>query len=103
MKYLITLIIIGLIVCAWSPWLDAKETHQLINNKIYILQKKYPNLCPIKVKENTIKKILFGYKEVLYYDCSEIDDEYGVEKSTNTIFVTFYGEIIGMPSKFIKK
>ena len=50
-----------------------------------------------------IKKILFGYKEVLYYDCSEIDDEYGVEKATNIIFVTFYGEIIGMPSKFIKK
>lgn len=91
------------ILCAWSPWLTAQEAHEIINQKILLLEKSYPDLCPIKIKNNTITKVLFGYKEKINYDCSEIDDIFGVEKAENIVFVTFYKDTIGFPKKFVRK
>jgi hypothetical protein len=91
------------ILCAWSPWLTAEEAHEIINQKIILLEKSYPDLCPIKIRDNTIHKVLFGYREKIYYDCSEINDIFGVEKAENVVFVTFYKETIGLPKKFVRQ
>lgn len=102
MKYLIILFLLAVAICAWCPWITPKEAHQLINTKITVLQNSIPDLCPIQVVDNTITKVPFGFKEKLFYDCSKVDDTYGVEKSENTVFVTFYRGVIGMPNKLVK-
>ena len=96
MKYLI---ILALIVMAWSPWLKAEEAMQLVNAKVIKLQEQKPNLCAMFIHENTIRRVPFGYTEQVSYDCTVTDTVYGVEQSRNIVFVTFYKGVIGMPSK----
>ena len=96
MKYLI---ILGLLVLAWCPWLKADEALSIIDAKVAQMQEQNSNLCAMFVNKDSIQKIPFGYTEKVSYDCTINDAVYGVLKSTDVVIITFYKGLLGMPSK----
>lgn len=103
MKYLIPIILVSTILCAWCPWFEASEAQAIIDSEVSNLIRNEPNLCPLDVRKNTLQKAPFGYREEIGYNCSKLDSTLGIDKSKNTVFVTFYKQVIGMPQKTLKK
>lgn len=102
MKYLFVLFL-GIIVLAWCPWLKMDEAKSIVDEKVAQMQEKEPNLCAMFIHRDSIQKVPFGYTEKISYDCTLNDAVYGVLKSTDVVFVTFYKGIFGVPSKTFKK
>lgn len=88
---------------AWCPWLRADEVANIVDAKIAQMQEQNPNLCATFTHRDSIQKVPFGYTEKISYDCTLNDAVYGVLKSTNVVFITFYKGLIGMPGKTIQK
>ena len=95
-KYVVILIL-GVTVLAWCPWLKADEALSIVDTKVAQLQEQNTNLCSISVDQTSIQKVPFGYTEKVLYDCTANGPEYEVLKSTDTVFVTFYKGIFGPP------
>ncbi|MFA5778388.1 MAG: hypothetical protein WC870_02805 [Candidatus Paceibacterota bacterium] len=100
MKYLI---ILGLVVLAWAPWLKVEEALNIVDSRVAQMQEQNENLCAMFIDRDSIRKVPFGYTEKVSYDCTITDTVYGVRQATNTVFITFYKEIIGMPNKTAQK
>ncbi len=101
MKYF--LIFIFIVVLGWYPWLTAEEAIQLVDARVAKMQRENPNLCAMSVDKKSIRKVPFGYTEKVSYDCTVTDDFYGVSKSTNIVYITFYKGLLGMPGKTVQK
>lgn len=99
MKYLI---ILGIILLAWCPWLKADEALGIVEARVLRMQEENQDLCAMSVYRDSIRKVPFGYTEKVSYDCAITDAEYGILKATDTVFITFYKGLIGMPNKSIK-
>jgi len=97
------LIIIGIIFLAWCPWLTADEAMSLIDARVAEMQAKNPDLCAMFINKKSITKVPFGFTEEVSYDCTITDTVYGVLQSRNTVLITFYKGLIGMPNKTIEK
>ena len=97
------LIILGIIVLAWCPWLKAEEALDIVDARILQMQEENPDLCVMSVNKSSIAKVPFGYTEEVSYDCTINDSVYGVSKSRDTVFITFYKGLLGMPNKNIKR
>lgn len=97
------LIILGLVVLAWCPWLKAEEAINIIDARVAKMREKSPDLCAMFINRDSIRKVPFGYTEKVSYNCAVTDVEYGVLQSTNVVFVTFYKGILGMPNKTVAK
>ncbi|OGI68448.1 hypothetical protein A2738_01015 [Candidatus Nomurabacteria bacterium RIFCSPHIGHO2_01_FULL_42_15] len=93
------LIILGLILLAWCPWLTAEEASNIIDNRVAEMQEANPDLCAMEINKDSIRKVPFGYTEEVSYDCSVSDPIYGVFQSTEIVFITFYKGLIGMPNR----
>ena len=102
MNFTIIIIILALIVFAWCPWLKPPEAQQLVDVRVQELQNQYTDLCAMTIHKDTLSKVPFGYSEKVSYDCTVTDSLYGIQKSTNTVFITFYKGLIGFPVKTIK-
>jgi len=100
LKYFLILI---LVVLAWCPWLKPEEVIQIIDTRVAEMQAANEDFCAMWVDKGSITKVPFGYTEKVSYDCTVTDPQYGVLKSTNTVFVSFYKGIIGMPNKKVGK
>lgn len=100
MKYLI---ILGIILLAWCPWLSKEEAVKVVAERIAQMEQENENLCAMFIYEDSIKKVPFGYTEKISYDCTITDEEYGVEQSKNIVFITFYKGLLGMPNKTVKR
>ena len=96
------LVILGIIFLAWCPWLKADEALSLVDARVIEMQEKNENLCAMFIDRDSIRKVPFGYTEKVSYDCTVADSIYGVLKSSNTVFITFYKGILGMPHKTIQ-
>jgi hypothetical protein len=103
MKYLITLIILGIIILAWCPWLTADQAINMVDTEIAQLQKQYPDLCSQTINRSSIKKVPFGYTEEVSYNCAINDPVYGVTQATNIVFITFYNGLWGIPKETVQK
>ena len=99
-KFLVILVL-GVALLAWCPWLKAEEALSIVDAKVTQLRRENPDLCAMFVNKSSIKKVPFGYTEEVSYDCTITDDLYGVLKSHNTVFITFYKGLFGMPKKTI--
>lgn len=97
------LIILGLVVLAWCPWLKADEAMKIIDTRVTQMKEKSPDLCAMSINRDSIQKVPFGYTEKVSYDCAITDVEYGVLQSSNVVFITFYKGIFGMPNKTVAK
>ncbi len=100
-KYVIILIIIGIL--AWCPWLQKEDALALVDQKVGEMQAANSDLCAMSVDKDSIKKVAFGYTENVSYDCTTTDTELGIQKATNTVFITFFKTLLGMPEKTIQK
>ena len=100
MKYLI---ILGIVVLAWCPWLKKDEALSIVDARVLQMQEKNKNLCAMSINRDSILKVPFGYTEEVSYDCTTTDAVYGVEKSTDTVFITFYKGLLGMPNKKVER
>ncbi|OGI94495.1 hypothetical protein A3A03_00275 [Candidatus Nomurabacteria bacterium RIFCSPLOWO2_01_FULL_40_18] len=96
------LIILGIVILAWCPWLKAEDAMQIVDARVAEMQAENEDLCAMTVDKNSITKVPFGYTEEVSYDCSITDPEYGVLKSRGRVFITFYKGLLGMPSKTVK-
>jgi len=101
MRYLITLVLLGIALCAWCPWLEPDQAQKLIDQKITQLESTNQNICPIQTSPETLRKTFFGYSEKTSYDCTTTNNDFGVEKDQNVAFVTFYNGVIGVVSKIL--
>lgn len=99
LKYLI---ILGLVILAWCPWLTAKDALNIVDAKVLQMQQDIPDLCEMSLNKKSIMKVPFGYTEEVSYDCTATDDTYGILKSRNAVFITFYKGLLGMPHKKVK-
>lgn len=97
------LIIIGIIVLMWCPWLKQEEAISIMDANVAQMKKDDPNLCAMTIHKETIRKVPFGYTEEVSYDCTVTDPLYGVVKSRNTVLITFYKGLLGMPNKSVVK
>jgi hypothetical protein len=95
-KYVVILIL-GVAVVAWCPWLKADDVLSMVDAKVAQLQEQNTNLCAISADKSSIQKVPFGYTENVLYDCTVNDPEDGTLKSTDIAFVTFYKGIFGPP------
>ena len=77
MKYLI---ILGVLVLAWAPWLSREEALNIVDSKVAQLQEQNKNLCALFINRDSIRKIPFGYTEEVSYDCTITDTGVGVGK-----------------------
>lgn len=100
MKYLI---ILGIIILAWCPWLSKEEAMNLVTMRIAQMEQESENLCAMFIYEDSVKKVPFGYTEKVSYDCALTDKEYGIEQSKNIVFITFYKGLLGMPRKTVER
>ncbi|HYD90844.1 MAG TPA: hypothetical protein VEA37_05070 [Flavobacterium sp.] len=99
MKYIIFLILVAFVL-GWSPWLYQSDAINLVDARIAELKQTEPDLCPMTADQSSIKKVPFGYVEKVEYDCTrEGEIPEAMEASYNTVFITFYKGIIGMPKK----
>lgn len=96
MKYLI---ILGILVLAWAPWLSAEEALNIVDSRVVQMQEQNKNLCALFINRDSIRKVPFGYTEEVSYDCTVTDTVYGVRQATDTVFITFYKGLLGMPNK----
>jgi hypothetical protein len=103
MKYLIILIILGIIILAWCPWLTVSQALNIVDTEVAQVQKQNPDLCSQTVNRNSIKKVPFGYTEEVSYNCAINDPAYGVAQSTNIVFITFYKGLWGIPNETEQK
>jgi len=100
-KFLVVLIL-GMALLAWCPWFKAEEALRVVDIRVAELRRDNPDLCALIVNKKSITKVPFGYTEEVSYDCTINDELYGVLKSHNTVFITFYKSLIGMPQKNIR-
>ena len=100
LKYLI---ILGLIILAWCPWLTAPQAAELVSTGVAQAQEQNPDLCSQTVIENSIRKVPFGYTEEVSYNCATNDPLYGIAQSTDIVFVTFYKGLWGIPNETVQK
>lgn len=75
----------------------------IVDAKVAEMQAENPNLCAMSVDQDSVNKVPFGYTEKVSYDCTLTDPLYGIPKSTDTVFITFYNKVIGMPGKVVQK
>ena len=100
MKYLIIITIFVLGIC---PWLKAPEAVQIVEREVLKLQEQEPDLCAVTIHPETIQRVPFGFTEQVSFDCTANDPIYGVVKSTNIVFITFYKGLWGLNPKILKK
>ena len=96
MKTLLFLILAATALCAWCPWFESKQALGLINTQVTQINNTYPDVCPLTVDKTSLAKALFGYTINVSYDCAEVDTM-GVAKAKNSVLITFYNGLIGMP------
>jgi hypothetical protein len=100
MKYILPVVIImAFIVLAACPWFTATEAMQIVEMRSAQLQQMHDDLCAQTIFRNTIRRVPFGYIEQVSYDCTVTDRNFGILKDKNTVFITFYKQLIGMPDK----
>ncbi len=100
MKGFLFLIFVGLVVLAWCPWFEMTEAKQLIYARVYENQQKLQEGCNLSIETTSLEKIPFGYRETVAYTCSLNGDF--VTEGKNTVFVTFFKEVINVPHPVIK-
>ncbi len=100
MKALFSLIFVGLIVCAWSPWLKPEDAKQLIYNKVYESQSTLQTGCNLSIVEGSFEKVPFGYRETVSYNCTFVTDF--ITEGKNNVFLTFFKEVLNVPHPIIK-
>ncbi len=100
MKAIFLLIAVGLIICAWCPWLAPEDAKQLIYNKVYESQSTLQNGCNLTIDERSFKKVPFGYKQTVAYNCTFITDF--ITEGENNVFITFFKEVLNVPHPIIK-
>ena len=100
MKALFYLIIIGIVICAWSPWFEPQEARDLIYGKVYESQSTLQKGCTLTIDDRSFKKVLFGYSQKVGYACTFNTDF--ITDGTNTVFVTFFKEVLNVPHPIVK-
>ncbi len=96
MKTILFLVLVILGFCAWAPWMSPIATTLAIQKQF---SSEYRATNPLFTGECTLlemgelQKEAFGYKTVVDYIC-EVSGE-----GTTSITHTFYGSVIGAPSK----
>jgi len=75
----------------------------IVDARVAEMREKNADLCAMFINKDSITKVPFGFTEEVSYDCTITDTVYGVLQSRNTVFITFYKGLIGMPNKTIKK
>lgn len=76
------------------------EAKQLIYAQVYETQLKLQEGCTLSIDTTTLEKGAFGYREKVSYICSLNGDF--VTEGSNTVFVTFYKQVINVPHPIIK-
>ena len=79
------------------PWLKPDQALQIVYQEKFQFDKR--NACPLYIDNTSIKKVLFGYTVDSSYDCSVTETNFPILKSKNTIFITFYEGLIGVPKQ----
>ena len=102
-EVLFVLIFIGIIIAAGAPGLTEKDAMAIVEAKSIQLKQSNPDLCDQFIDRSSIKKVLFGYRETVSYDCIHTDPQDGYLKDTVSVFVTFYRGVIGMPEQALTK
>lgn len=100
MKAFFSLIVVGLIICAWCPWIDPAEAEQLIYNRVYKSQSTLQNGCNLSIVPGSFEKVPFGYRQTVGYNCT-FTNEF-VTDGTNNVFLTFYKDVLNVPHPIIK-
>jgi hypothetical protein len=96
MKTILFLVLVTLAVCAWAPWMSPESTKLAIENQF---SSEYRSTNPLFTGSCTllamgdITKEAFAYKTTVDYIC-DVSGE-----GTTSITHTFYGSVIGAPSK----
>lgn len=94
-------IIIGIIVlCAWCPWISKEEAISIVERAA---DPKHTNLknCTITPDPSTINKELFGYTEMVTYDCFLLNNE-SIANGQNKVYITFIKTLVNMPNPIIR-
>jgi hypothetical protein len=100
MKAFFALIVVGLIIVAWCPWFKPEDARQLIYNKVYESQSTLQDGCNLTIDELSFKKVAFGYQQKVGYACTFNTDF--ITEGTNTVFITFFKEVINVPHPIVK-
>jgi len=100
MKYLL---IAGLLILAWCPWLTRNEAANLVGKEVTRIKTQYQNLCKTWIEQNSLTKVPFGYTQKVWYDCTENDPDYGITRSTNIVFVSFAENVWNVPKKIVTR
>lgn len=103
MKYLISFFILGAVIAAVCPWLKKEEAQMILNAKVVQMVANNPDLCELTIYPETLHKVAFGFAEDVSFDCTVTDDVYGVKQSRDTVLVTFYKGILGMPTPVVRR
>ena len=101
MKFIFIVLVIAAV--AWYPWITKEEAMDIVDMKVAEVKRENPNLCAISADRSSIRKVPFGYTEEIYYDCTVTDSTFGVLKSNNLVFVTFYKGLMGMKIRTINE
>jgi hypothetical protein len=99
MKTLFGLFIIAACICAWCPWLSSTTAAALVAANVKAEQVNY-NTCALTIDPTTLHKVLFGYTEGVAYACT-VDDQV-LTQGDDTVFVTFFNLVMGVPKPLIK-
>ena len=103
-KVLKVILIILLVVFAWSPWLNAKQVNQTIlvkvNAKWYGIMDGCGPLQPENIKDT--HWIPFGYISSIQYACGFTTREVAEKELENwhTVYVSPFGNVLGTFSLF---
>lgn len=100
MRLIIWLIIIGVLVCAWCPWFGQAAAVSDVAANVQTAQ-KLVTACVLTPEPATVSKSLFGYTEMISYNCNPAGTG-SVSTGEDTAFVTFFNYVFGIPNPAVE-
>ncbi len=96
MKTILALVIIGLALCAWAPWVKEEDARVAMERQYDASYREgkplFSGACTLISLDN-LHRGLFGYKATAHYNC-EISGE-----GTTDMSYTFTGNVLGAPAQ----
>jgi hypothetical protein len=98
-KYIKIILIILLVILAWSPWLNSTEVNQVILQKVNTKWQGIMDGCgPLRAEniKNTTR-IPFGYISSIQYACGFTTQEIAIKELNDwhTVYISPFGNVIG--------
>jgi hypothetical protein len=94
-KTSLIIIIIVLVIFAWSPWLTKAKVENLITQKFNAEWSGVSDGCgPIEEFKDT-KRSLFGFKSSIRYACGMLPPGASLEGSWHSVYVSLFGTVQG--------